>query len=56
MEKGKAMIKIVEFAMFFVWLGLGTVRLVDRKPVPAHIWFGATLVIAIEHLIRAVEA
>ena len=50
------MLKVVEFAMFFVWLGLGTVRLVDRKPVPAHIWFGAALVIATEHLIRAAGA
>jgi hypothetical protein len=50
------MMKMVEFAMFFVWLGLGTKNLTTGEPVPAHIWFGATLVIAIEHLIRAVGA
>ena len=50
------MIKIVEFAMFFVWLGLGTKYLSTGEPVPAHIWFWATLAIAIGHLIRAVGA
>ncbi len=55
-EKGEPMIKMVEFAMFFVWLGLGTKNLATGEPIPANIWFGATLVIAVEHLIRAVGA
>lgn len=50
------MIKMVEFAMFSVWLGIGMTRLGKNEPVPAHIYFLETFAIAIEHLIRAVGA